>query len=46
MRQIIFVIGVFDTTTHLILGLLFVKVPRQGDSEGTFASSCHLLLPI
>jgi len=36
----------------LILGLgpnLFVKVPRPGDSEGTFSvfeSSCHLLLPV
>jgi len=28
---------------------LFVKVPRLGDSEGTFSvfeSSCHLLLPV
>jgi len=28
---------------------LFVKVPRPGDSEVTFAiftSSCHLLLPV
>jgi len=28
---------------------LFVKVPRPGDSEGTFSvfeSSCHLLLPV
>jgi len=28
---------------------LFVKVPRPGDSEGTFTvfkSSCHLLLPV
>jgi len=28
---------------------LFVKVPRPGDNEGTFAvfeSNCHLLLPV
>jgi len=25
---------------------LFVKVPRPGDSEGTFESTCHLLLPV
>jgi len=28
---------------------LFVKIPRSGDSEGTFSvfeSSCHLLLPV
>jgi len=28
---------------------LFVKVPRPGNSEGTFSvfeSSCHLLLPV
>jgi len=28
---------------------LFVKIPRPGDSEGTFSvfeSSCHLLLPV
>jgi len=28
---------------------LFVKVPRPGDSDGTFSvfeSSCHLLLPV
>jgi len=36
----------------LCLGLgtrLFVKVPRPGDSEGTFSvfeSSCHMLLPV
>jgi len=35
-----------------VLGLgthLFVKIPRPGDSEVTFAfieSSCHLLLPV
>jgi len=38
--------------TWFRLGLgphLFVKVPRPGDSEVTFAvfeSSCHLLLPV
>jgi len=36
--------------TDLGLGtLLFVKVPRPGDSEGTYLvceSSCHLLLPV
>jgi len=37
---------------NLALGLgthLFVKVPRPGDSKGTFSvfeSSCHLLLPV
>jgi len=25
---------------------LFVKLPRPGDSEVTFESSCHLLLPV
>jgi len=38
-------------TVYLVLGLLilFVKVPRSGNSEGTFSvfeSSCHLLLPV
>jgi len=33
----------------MALGHLFVKVPRLGNSEGTFSvfeSSCHLLLPV
>jgi len=38
-----------NLATNLCLGpYLFVKVPRPGDSEMTFAvfgSSCHLLLP-
>jgi len=39
------------SSSDLDLGIhLYVKVPRLGDSDGTFLrvfeSSCHLLLPI
>jgi len=45
-----FVSNKSQSTLELGLGThLFVKVPRQGDSEVTFSvveSSCHLLRPI
>jgi len=42
----------FQNQTRFIISLgtlLFVKVPRPGDSEVTFTvfeSNCHLLLPV
>jgi len=43
------IVGIGVTDLVPVLAHLFVKVPRPGDSEGTFSvfkPSCHLLLPV